>query len=154
MYSFMYSLWCQSKHKTYPAIYYKLQKMRSCQTIHLQNWHERLLLWVMAQSRSALHLYFLSFPVWVARLKKAWNAPNCNNLSEHESCWGMLRSVDCWVEVYVEACFTDLARVAADAPVMHVGHGQVSTHVAVVHRLENRVKRKTSFMANIPRLIV
>lgn len=44
--------------------------------------------------------------------------------------------------------FTDLARVAADAPVMHVGHGQVSTNVAVVHRLENGVKRKTSFMAN------
>ena len=40
--------------------------------------------------------------------------------------------------------FTDLAGVAADAPVMHVGYGQVSTHVTVVHRLENGVKRKTS----------
>lgn len=48
---------------------------------------------------------------------------------------------------------TDLARVAADAPIMHVSHGQVSTHVTVVHRLEKGVKRKTFFMASIPHLM-
>ena len=41
-------------------------------SLYLQNWQDLLLLWVMAQSISALHLYFLSFPVWVARRKKAW----------------------------------------------------------------------------------
>ena len=44
---------------------------------------------------------------------------------------------------------TDLAGVAADAPVMHVGHSQVSTHVTVIHRLENWVKRKTSLKTSL-----
>ena len=104
---------------------------RSCSTIHLQNWQDRLLLWVMAQSLSTLHLYFLSSPVCVARLKKAWNAPNCDNLSPSLS------------------CDTDLARVAADAPVVHVGHSQVSAHVTVIHRLKNWVKRKTSLKTSL-----
>ena len=51
--------------------------------------------------------------------------------------------VSMWACVHVNCIvYTDLAWVAADAPVVHVSHRQVPAHVALVRRLGEVVKWK------------